>query len=210
MKRLTSGILAVLIIFSSSAPVFAQEEAIPRCRDAIDSSLRSYVYGTLSEDATKDVELSDLGFLNKIQSLYSTDNPTSGLIQQALIYLRETNTEMEKNCSVLRNNLRIPIGLAYERRIIECADRDFTVDQSLNLSLYCGKQKTFYLDLVKDHVRSITIRDAQQKQASKIVKKYQELNKKLEGLSEAFVRMAQYITKFNAALGKIITGTCQQ
>lgn len=212
MKKILSTILAVFIISSFGVNALAQGNDLLLCRNAIDLAFQSYIYGTLSESSTEteEVELDDLGFLTKVESLYSTDIPTSKLIQEAITYLRELNTEMEKNCSLLRNNLRVPIELAQSRRIIECANREFTADETLNLSLYCSEQKTFYIDYLKDHIRSITLRDAQQKQASKIVKKYQEINIKLRTLSESLVRMVQYISKFNAALGKIITGTCQQ
>ena len=210
MKKILSIILAVFIVFPLVTSAFAQNNNLFLCRNAIDSAFQSYVYGTLSEDTAEEVELDNLGFLTKIQSLYSTDMPTSKLIQEAITYLRELNTEMEKSCSLLRNNLRIPVDVAQSRRIVECADGEFNADEIFNLSMYCSERKTFYIDFLKDNIKSITLRDAQQKQASKIVKKYQEINIKLRTLSENFVRMVQYISKFNIALGKIITGTCQQ
>lgn len=210
----------IILVFFLLAPcsVFAQQEEDPitLCRDSIDNAFQYYLYGTVSgETSPEDVVVDDIGFLRKLDSLYSTDTPTRQLVSEATSYLRDLRKEMNATCSLLRNPLgdgafEISSVDALEYRVIQCAGHEFDVDQAFNLALYCDQRMNFYLNFVMDHVRLITLRSAQQKQASTIVKRYQEINKQLRDLSENIVRMVQFITKFNSALGHLITGSCQQ
>jgi hypothetical protein len=217
-KIFCSVAILTLLVCMLTPAAHATGEDLLNCRNSIDSAFRSYIYGTLpEEESAEEVEQEQIGFLNKLTSLYSTETPTSELVSEAIAYLREVHLEMDLVCAAFRNpqpgeggSFIIPSYVALEYRIVGCADKVFTTDESLNLALYCDKRVNYYMDFLKDHIRMVTLRSSQQKQATILVKKYQEMNKKLRKLSEDFVRMVQYIGKFNAALGQLITGKCQE
>lgn len=215
-KKFVLSVLVITFVVPASFAYAQQEDPVTLCKNAIDNGFQSYLYGTVTgEENSKDVIVDDIGFLRKLDSLYSTDTPTRQLVSEAVSYLRRLHKDMNATCSLLRNPLggdsfSISATDALTHRIIQCSGHEFDVDKAFSLALYCDKRMNFYLNFVMDHVRLITLRSAQQKQSSIIVKRYQEINKQLRDLSENVVRMVQYITKFNSALGHLITGSCQQ
>ncbi len=220
IKHFISFLLLLVTLFGAAtffAPlVHANAEGVDACIDAIDGGFQSYIFGS-GKNAEGVVTYDTVGFLKKIDALYSTGLSGSNLVNEAVLYLREIHEDMDATCSVLRNpygenttSRIVPVDVAYEKGIVGCADHEFSIDESLNLALYCDKRMNFYLDFLKDHLRMVILQQSQEQQSTRLVKKYQEINKKLRQLSEDVVQLVQLIVKFNAALGNIITGTCQQ
>lgn len=190
--------IALVISLLVAVPFsYAQTDAsaVLQCQLSIDSA-----FSSLLKEKNRELE-----------AIFSSSVPTADLLDESLDYLRETYDQLDGVCGVLRTGAQpIPFNLALSQNITACADKYFDVRQSMDLALYCDREKTEKLSALKDHARSFLMRDSKQEKATRIIEKYQETNLKLQGLSEDAIRFVQYIGKFNSAIGGVITKTCQQ
>jgi hypothetical protein len=206
-------IIAVLLLFTVpmiSMTYAATANDLLQCKQSIDASLDALVF---PPDPDSNQERDVLGYLQKLDAVFSTDLSTGKLIDDAISTLRVTHRKLESVCAVFSN---IPSSAtsrslqAIDTGLYGCSVSEFNNEDLFNLILYCDQKKTALQSLIKDHLRSVILRDAQQKSSTKLVERFRDINMKLRTLSEQAVRFSQNVNKLNSAIGGVITTQCSE